>query len=124
MVLVSQFHCGLTRAVSIAVLALFAFFPALRADELKLKDGTTISGTIVGFEENSFKVKTSYGFAEVQKDQVVSIVISAAAKKKESEKKSEPASDSSSASATDSDAAKVSKPAPAKTPVKNSATTA
>jgi hypothetical protein len=49
-----------------------------RADELKLKDGTKISGTIIGFEENSFKVKTSYGFAEVQKDQVVSISITAA----------------------------------------------
>jgi hypothetical protein len=49
-----------------------------RADELKLKDGTKIIGTIVGFEENSFKVKTSYGFAEVQKDQVVSISITAA----------------------------------------------
>jgi hypothetical protein len=48
------------------------------ADELKLKDGTKISGTIVGFEENSFKVKTSYGFAEVQKDQVVSITITPA----------------------------------------------
>jgi len=50
----------------------------VRSDELKLKDGTKISGTIVGFEENSFKVKTSYGFAEVQKDQVVSISITAA----------------------------------------------
>jgi len=48
------------------------------ADELKLKDGSKIIGTIVGFEENSFKVKTSYGFAEVQKDQVVSISITAA----------------------------------------------
>src|SRR5579862_4584616 len=84
-------------AAGAAALAL-ATAPA-RADEIKLKDGTKISGTIVGFEENSFKVKTSYGFAEVQKDQVVSIVISAAAKKKDSEKKPEPASDSSSASA-------------------------
>lgn len=49
-----------------------------RADELKLKDGSKISGTIVGFEEHSFKVKTSYGFAEVQKDQVVSISITPA----------------------------------------------
>jgi hypothetical protein len=49
-----------------------------RADELKLKDGSKIFGTIVGFEENSFKVKTSYGFAVVQKDQVVSISITAA----------------------------------------------
>jgi hypothetical protein len=49
---------------------------ATHADELKLKDGSKISGTIVGFEENSFKIKTSYGFAIVQKDQVVSISMS------------------------------------------------
>src|ERR1700685_2084156 len=54
---------------------------ALRADEIKLKDGTKITGTIVGFEENSFKVKTSYGFAVVQKDQVVSIIVSDTSKK-------------------------------------------
>jgi hypothetical protein len=110
MVLVPHFRCELTRAISVAVLAFLAFSPALRGDELKLKDGTTISGTIVGFEENSFKVKTSYGFAEVQKDQVVSIVISASVKKKEAEKKSEPASNASSAA--DAPAAKPSKPAP------------
>jgi hypothetical protein len=67
---------------AIAVLVLtgpFASLPA-HADELKLKDGTQIFGTIVGFEESSFKVKTSYGFAVVQKDQVVSISMSDAAK--------------------------------------------
>jgi hypothetical protein len=124
MVFVSPLRSVTARVLSIAMLTLLAICPALRADELKLKDGTTITGTIVGFEENSFKVKTSYGFAEVQKDQVISIVISAAAKKKESEKKSEPASDSSNASVTDADPAKVSKSAPAKTPTKNSATSA
>ncbi|MGB8541994.1 MAG: hypothetical protein WCD49_10215 [Candidatus Acidiferrales bacterium] len=97
-------------AISISVLALVSFSPAVRADELKLKDGTTISGTIVGFEENSFKVKTSYGFAEVQKDQVVSIVISASAKKKEPEKKSEPVPDSPAAA--EAPTAKPSKPTP------------
>jgi hypothetical protein len=50
------------------------------ADELTLKDGTKITGTIVGFEAKSFRVKTSYGFAEVQRDQVVSISIAEAAK--------------------------------------------
>jgi hypothetical protein len=65
-------------ALSSAVGASLFAAQILRADELKLKDGTKISGTIVGFEENSFKVKTSYGFAEVQKDQVVSISITAA----------------------------------------------
>ncbi|MFZ0523069.1 MAG: hypothetical protein WAL95_18715 [Candidatus Acidiferrales bacterium] len=56
---------------------------AARADEIKLKDGSKIIGTIVGFEDNSFKVKTSYGFAVVQKDQVVSIVVTDSAKKPE-----------------------------------------
>lgn len=49
---------------------------AARADEFQLKDGSTISGAIVGFDENSFKVQTSYGFAIVRKDQVVNIRIS------------------------------------------------
>jgi hypothetical protein len=62
---------------------------AIQADELKLKDGTKIAGSIVGFEDNSFKVKTSYGFALVQKDQVVSITIADTPKKPEAEKKSE-----------------------------------
>jgi hypothetical protein len=53
---------------------------AARGDELKLKDGSKVTGTIVGFEENSFKVKTSYGFAVVMKDQVVSITMSDPAK--------------------------------------------
>jgi hypothetical protein len=122
MALVSLLRLATARALSIAVITLFALRPILRADELKLKDGTTITGTIVGFEENSFKVKTNYGFAEVQKDQVVSIVISAAAKKKESEKKSEPASDASGAA--DADPAKVSKSAPAKSNSAVSASTA
>jgi hypothetical protein len=90
-------------AAGAAALAL-ATAPA-RADEIKLKDGTKISGTIVGFEENSFKVKTSYGFAEVQKDQVVSIEITQPAKKPEAKEKS--AADSSAEkSAADLAAAK------------------
>ncbi len=52
--------------------------PRLCADELKLKDGTKIVGSIVGFEGDAFKVETSYGFALVKKDKVVSIVISEA----------------------------------------------
>jgi hypothetical protein len=53
-----------------------AFTGRAAADELKLKDGSTVVGTIVGFEQNSFKVKTSYGYAVVMKDQVASITIS------------------------------------------------
>ena len=55
--------------------AIFAAGVSARADELKLKDGSKVVGTIVGFEANSFKVKTSYGFAVVMKDQVVEITI-------------------------------------------------
>jgi hypothetical protein len=56
-----------------AAIALLATVGAVRADELTLKDGSKISGTIVGYEGNSFKVKTSYGFAVVRKDQIASI---------------------------------------------------
>jgi hypothetical protein len=52
----------------------------VRADDIKLKDGSKITGTIVGFDDNSFKVQTSYGFAMVRKDQVVSITVSDAPK--------------------------------------------
>ena len=76
----------------------FAVRPA-SADELKLKDGTKISGTIVGFDDNSFKVKTNYGFAVVQKDQVVSIAITPAAKTENTEKKPEPAAEKAPAPA-------------------------
>lgn len=43
------------------------------ADEITLKDGSKIDGAIVGFQGNSFRVKTSYGFAVVRKDEIVSI---------------------------------------------------
>ncbi len=65
-----------TFAASLVALGIFCACASSRADELKLKDGSKVTGTIVGFEENSFKVKTSYGFAVVMKDQVVSITMS------------------------------------------------
>ena len=110
--LVSPLRAFLTRASFVGLVAFFAALPGARADELKLKDGTTVVGTIVGFEEHSFKVKTSYGFAEVQKDQVVSIVISAVPKKKEPEKKAAPSTDA--AVVPDTTAEKPPKPAAAK----------
>lgn len=53
---------------------------ALRADELRLKDGTRITGTIVGFENDSFRVETSYGYALIRKDKVADINIVASKK--------------------------------------------
>ena len=58
---------------------LFGAGPA-SADEIRLKDGTKIVGTIVGFENDSFRVETSYGFALVQKDKVADITITASKK--------------------------------------------
>src|SRR5690348_500246 len=62
-------------AVLVSIAAL-----AVCADEITLKDGSKIQGAIVGFQGNSFRVKTSYGFAVVRKDEVVSIRVTDAAK--------------------------------------------
>jgi hypothetical protein len=66
-----------------------------RADEIRLKDGTKITGTIVGFENDSFRIETSYGFALVQKDKVADINISAA--KKDPEPKPKPSTPTAAA---------------------------
>jgi hypothetical protein len=71
-----------TLLVLFAVLAMVA--PA-NADEIRLKDGTKIIGTIVGFENGSFRVETSYGFALIQKDKVADINISTSTNTKEAE---------------------------------------
>ncbi|MGC1107639.1 MAG: hypothetical protein WA876_13990 [Candidatus Acidiferrales bacterium] len=55
---------------------LFVSVFAARADELHLKDGTKITGTIVGYQGNSFRVKTSYGYALVDRGSVASITVS------------------------------------------------
>lgn len=47
------------------------------ADEIRLKDGKKLSGVIVGYEDNMFKVKTDYGFVLVEKDKIASIIPSA-----------------------------------------------
>jgi len=57
--------------IPVAVLLLAA---SARADELYLKDGSKIVGSIVGFDGNSFKVQTSYGFALVDKDKILKII--------------------------------------------------
>jgi hypothetical protein len=108
-----------------AALALSQFAAPARADEIKLKDGSKIYGTIVGFEDNSFKVKTSYGFAVVQKDQVVSITVTGDANKPEPESAKKPDSDgakkpeatNATAKKPAADAAKKTESAAAKTSV-------
>jgi len=63
------------RACTCAFAFLAVLAPAASADELKLKDGSTVVGKIVGYEGESFKVETSYGFALVRRDKVASIKI-------------------------------------------------
>jgi outer membrane biosynthesis protein TonB len=91
----APFHRGATLLLLLAIVFVVASRLA-RADELKLKDGSKIVGTIVGFEDNSFKVKTSFGYAVVQKDQVVSISVSDAPKIS-AEKKPDPVDPKTSA---------------------------
>jgi hypothetical protein len=69
----------------LAFLGVLALGVAARADEFRLKDGTKISGTIVGYENDSFKVETAYGFALVRKDKIAEII--PAAPKKEPDPK-------------------------------------
>jgi hypothetical protein len=47
-----------------------------RAEEITLKDGQKIIGTIVGYEKDMFRVETTYGIALVRKDKVASIQVS------------------------------------------------
>jgi len=80
------------------------------ADELKLKDGSTVIGKIVGYEGESFKVETSYGFALVRRDKVVSIKI-------DDDKKPAPV-------ATDAAKSEAPKSTPAPTPAESQRTAA
>ena len=86
------------RRTVLIVSALLLFSATVRGDDLKLKDGSKISGSIIGFDDNSFKVHTSYGFALVRKDQVVSITVSGG-EKPEGVKQTKPAAIKSSANA-------------------------
>jgi hypothetical protein len=65
------------RFVWLACLLLAASFD-VRADEIRLKDGSRIVGEIVDFEDNVFKVRTAYGFAMVRKDSIAQIIPSVA----------------------------------------------
>ncbi|MBI3670197.1 MAG: hypothetical protein HY237_10505 [Acidobacteria bacterium] len=74
------------KGAPICVLALLSFAATAAADEIRLKDGTKIIGTIVGFQDGKFTVQTSYGFALVRKDRIEAIIPS----ESEAEPKTEP----------------------------------
>ncbi len=62
----------LTRAL--CLLALSALARPAFADEIQLKDGKTFYGTIVGYDNKMFKVKTDFGFIYVEKEKIASII--------------------------------------------------
>ncbi|HKW88660.1 MAG TPA: hypothetical protein VJN21_07880 [Candidatus Acidoferrales bacterium] len=84
------------KRVLLFIAACLVFVSAARADEIHLKDGTKIIGTIVGYEKNSFRVKTAYGYAEIQRSAVESITVSTPAK----EEKTPPKPDNAKAEDT------------------------
>lgn len=58
----------------VLVAALCAGASCAFGDEIKLKDGKKLSGVIVGYEDNMFRIKTDFGFVLVEKDKIASIV--------------------------------------------------
>lgn len=94
------------RASLILAIALL-FAVVARADEFHLKDGSTIVGVIVGYQGNSFRVKTSYGFALVDRDSIASITVS---KPNSAEKKAAKSSATEKAKPADSESSEASAP--------------
>lgn len=110
------------------VLTLSAIGLSAQADEIRLKDGRKLSGVIVAYEDNMFKVRTDFGYELIEKDKIASIVPStpagktetpAAAKKDAAQQPSKPAADSQPqaepAAASSSDASAAATNARAKT---------
>jgi hypothetical protein len=60
----------------LAVAALLGAPRPTCAEEIILKNGQKIVGTIVGYEKDMFRVETEYGIALVRKDKVASIQVS------------------------------------------------
>jgi hypothetical protein len=60
----------------LCIAACLVFVSAARADEFHLKDGTKIVGTIVGYGKDTFRVKTAYGYADIERSAIVSITVS------------------------------------------------
>ena len=90
------------KRIALASLILSLLTAPAAADELRLKDGTKLVGTIVGYEGDSFKVLTNYGYALVRKDMVAAILMPEPKKEAAAEKKNgrKPASPPAATQAT------------------------
>jgi hypothetical protein len=65
---------GLLAAACIAAAWAAVSAPASRGDEIQLKDGKSFNGTIVGYDNNMFKVKTDFGFILIEKSKIAAII--------------------------------------------------
>ena len=65
---------GMLWPTIVSAVAFIAGAGRARGDEFHLKDGSKVVGTIVSYENDSFKVQTNYGFAYVRKDSIAEIV--------------------------------------------------
>jgi hypothetical protein len=62
------------RLIYVVLLILVTFgCPAIRAEEIHLKDGTKINGKIIAVNGDTFQVKTAYGDIQVPRQQIVAI---------------------------------------------------
>jgi hypothetical protein len=66
-------NCRIALSVLVLVAASLSA-SAIRADEIRLKDGKKLYGVIVGYDDNMFKVKTDYGYVLVEKDKIAQII--------------------------------------------------
>lgn len=119
--MLSKLHYGFAWRLLTAIIVL-SYLP-VAAEELLLKNGQKVVGTIVGFENGMFRVETDYGVALVRKDKVASVSFEAGGAKppsstQENKTKSEPAASpparakESPLSATDSATPKPKEPLP------------
>lgn len=61
----------LTTALLICIF--FSFLTPLRSERIVLKSGKILTGSIVDYDEDMFRVETEFGFALIRKDRVASI---------------------------------------------------
>jgi hypothetical protein len=60
--------------LGVSTLCAFAFCPTAHADEIRLKDGTTLYGVFVSLDGNMYKVRTPFGYLMVEKDKIAEII--------------------------------------------------
>ena len=75
-------------ATSLALAASFIVISAT-AEEITLHNGQKIVGTIVGFENDMFRVETEFGFALIRKDRIRTISFGTATSKEAGQKSGE-----------------------------------